>query len=79
MKLMLAIFIGFVSSILTAVIIGFFIGMAFPMTVSSSELYALYATESVGIVVSIAVGYYLGRGVFKRLTGKESPYTERLA
>ena len=79
MKLMLAIFTGFVSSILTAIIVGFFTGMAFPLTVSSSELYALYATESVGIVVSITVGYYLGRRIFKRLTGKESHYTERLA
>jgi uncharacterized protein YneF (UPF0154 family) len=79
MKLMLAIFTGFVASILAAIVIGFCIGMAFPMTVSSSELYALYATESVGVVVSITVGYYLGRGAFKRLTGKESQYTERLA
>ena len=79
MKLMLAIFIGFVSSFMTAIIIGFCIGMAFPMTVSSSAPYALYVTESVGIVVSITVGYYLGRGVLKRLTGKESHYAERIA
>ncbi len=79
MKLMLAIFIGFVSSVMTAIIIGFCIGMAFPMTVSSSAPYALYATESVGIVVSITVGYYLGRGVLKRQKRKELHFTERFA
>ncbi len=79
MKLMLAIFIGLVASIMTAIIVGFCIGMAFPLTDSSSAHYALYATESAGVVVSITIGYYLGRRAYRHLNGKQSLYAERPA
>ena len=79
MKLMLAIFIGFVASIMTAIIVGFCIGMALPLAVSSSALYALYATESAGVVVSITIGYFMGRRAYRHLKAKQSLYAERLA
>ena len=76
MKLMLAIFIGFVASILTAIIVGFCIGMAFPLAYGSPEF---YAAELAGIVISMTVFYFAVRQSYRRRKRQESHYTERLA
>ena len=76
MKLFVAICAGFAASIATAVLIGFFIGMAFPLAGNSP---AFYAAEFAGVVISLTVWYFLGRLFYRRLKSKESPYAERLA
>ncbi len=76
MRLMPAIVIGFVSATMTAVIIGFCIGMVFTLADSSPEA---YAAELVGVVISMTVFYFLVLGSYRRQKRKESHYTERLA
>lgn len=76
MKLFGTICIGFAASIMTAIIIGFFIGMAFPMTDSSPES---YAAELVGVVISMTVFYFFVLGFYRRQKRKQSLYAERLA
>lgn len=76
MKLVVAICAGFAVSIVTAVVIGFFIGMAFPLTGSSP---AFYGAEFAGIVISMTVWYFFARRFYRRLKSKGSPYAERLA
>ena len=76
MSLMPAISLGFGGAILTAILIGFGIGMAFPLLGGPS---GLYAAELAGIVVSLAVFYFLARLFSKRQRSKDSVYAERLA
>ena len=76
MKLMLAIFIGFVASITTSMIIGFCIGMAFPLGVGSP---GFYAAVLAGIIISMAVFYFSVRGFYRRHKLEDSHYAERLA
>jgi ABC-type antimicrobial peptide transport system permease subunit len=76
MKLMLAIFIGFVASIATSMIIGFCIGMAFPLGVGSP---GFYAAVLAGMIISMAVFYFSARGIYRRHKRVDSHYAERLA
>ena len=76
MKLIMAICIGFSASIMTAVIIGFGIGMVFPLANSSPEF---YAAEFAGVVISMTAFYFSVRQCYRRQKRKESQYTERLA
>lgn len=76
MKLMLAIFIGFAASIASAIIIGFCIGMAFPLGVGSP---GFYAAVLAGMIISIAVFYFSVRGIYRRHKREDSHYAERLA
>jgi membrane protein implicated in regulation of membrane protease activity len=76
MKLMLAIFIGFVASIATSMIIGFCIGMAFPLGVGSP---GFYAAMLAGIIISMTVFYFSARGFYRRDKREDSHYAERLA
>ncbi len=76
MKLIVATCAGFVAAIVTAVLIGFFIGMAFPLPSGSP---AFYAAEFAGVVISMTVWYFLARLFYRRLKSRESTYAERLA
>ena len=76
MKLMPAICLGFGGALLTAILIGFAIGMAYPYLGGAS---GLYAAQFSGIVVSLAVFYVLARLFSKRQRQKDSAYSERLA
>jgi uncharacterized membrane protein YczE len=76
MKLMPAIFIGFILSFMTAFVTGYCIGMAFPLAHGSPEF---YAAELAGIVISMTVFYFAVRQSYRRRKRQESHYTERLA
>ena len=76
MKLMLATFIGFAASIATAMIIGFCIGMTFPLGVGSPVYYAAVLG---GIIISMAVFYFSVRGFYRHHKREDSHYAERLA
>lgn len=76
MNLMSAICLGFGGALLTAILIGFGIGMAYPLL---GGLSGLYAAQFAGIVISLAVFYFLARLFSKRQRSKQSPYAERLA
>lgn len=76
MKLFVAICAGFAASIVTATVVGFFIGMAFPHT---GNMPALYAAEFAGIVISLTVWFFLARRIYRRLKSKDPHYAERLA
>lgn len=76
MNLMPAICLGFSGALLTAILIGFGIGMAYPLLGGSP---GLYAAELAGIVISLAVFYVLARLFSKRQRHKDSVYSERLA
>lgn len=76
MKLILATCIGFAASLVAALFIGFFIGMAFPLGYGTP---AFYAAEFAGIVISMTVWYFLARRVYKYLKGKDERLAELLA
>lgn len=76
MKLLLAVCIGFAVSVVTAVFIGFFIGMAFPFV---DDTPSFYAAEFAGIVISLTVWYFFARRLYRYFKSKDSQYAERLA
>lgn len=76
MKLMPAVCLGFGGALLTAILIGFCIGMVFSLLGDSSTLFAV---ELGGIVISLAVFYFLARLLSKRQKSKQPAYAERLA
>ena len=76
MNLMPAICLGFGGALLTAILIGFGIGMAYPLLGGPS---GLYAAELGGVVISLAVFYFLARLLSRRHRSRDSVYAERLA
>lgn len=76
MRLMPAICFGFGGALFTAILIGFGIGMAYPLPGGPP---ALYAADLAGIVICLAVFYFLARLLSKRQRRKDSVYGERLA
>jgi uncharacterized protein YneF (UPF0154 family) len=70
MKLVLSISLGFAASLIAAAFIGFFIGMAFPL---SGGTPAFYAAEFAGIVISMTVWYFSGHWIYRYLQRKDLP------
>jgi uncharacterized protein YneF (UPF0154 family) len=70
MKLVLSISLGFAASLIAAVFIGFFIGMAFPLSIATP---AYYAAEFAGIVISLTLWYFLGHWIYRYLERKDLP------
>lgn len=72
MKLLLSIGLSFAASLVAAVFIGFFIGMALPL---SGDSPAFFAAEFAGIVISMTIWYFLGHWVYRYLQRKDLPLT----
>ena len=76
MKLLPTIILGFALSFATAFLIGYCIAMTFPLAHGSP---AFYAVEFAGVVISMAVFYFVIRKSYRRHKSRPVDYTERLA
>jgi len=70
MRPLLSVALGFGGALVAAVLIGFFIGFAFP---DANGAPAFYAAEFAGIVVSLTVWFFAGRWAYRHLRRKDPP------